>query len=158
MLRRTLRMDSRLAGEDAILLGTSADISQAAPQFNLPDLPLDAYLLRTVSAGAVRYLIVTAANDRGVLYGAFALLRKIALGEVISDLDETQEPYAPVRWINQWDNLDGSIERGYGGRSSFGENLHARDDLSRAGEYARMLASLGVNGCSINNVNANPRL
>ncbi|HEX5431195.1 MAG TPA: glucosiduronase, partial [Bryobacteraceae bacterium] len=56
------------------------------------------------------------------------------------------------------DNLDGSIERGYGGRSIFWENQHARSDLARVSDYGRMLASLGINGCAINNVNANPRV
>ncbi len=70
----------------------------------------------------------------------------------------SSRPAVPLRWVNQWDNLDGSIERGYGGRSIFWENMHARDDLSRVSEYGRLLASLGINGCSINNVNANPRV
>ena len=61
---------------------------------------------------------------------------------------------APVRWVNQWDNLDGSIERGYGGRSIFFENRKVRADLTRAAEYARLLASVGINGCNVNNVNA----
>ena len=93
-----------------------------------------------------------------MLYGAFALLRKIALGEPIDALDEKQAPYAPIRWVNQWDNLDGSIERGYGGRSIFWDSGHARPDLTRVTEYGRMLASLGIDACAINNVNANPRL
>ncbi len=93
-----------------------------------------------------------------MLYGAFALLRKIALGQPISNLDEHDAPYAPIRWINHWDRLDGTIERGYGGRSIFWENGHARDDLSRVGDYGRLLASLGINACSINNVNADPRI
>jgi alpha-glucuronidase len=136
-----------------------AAIRRAFPQFDAAaKLEPDGYWLKTLRDGAARYTIVTAANDRGVLYGAFALLRKIALGEPVGDLDEKQSPFAPVRWINQWDNLDGSIERGYGGRSIFWENDHARADLTRAGEYARLLASLGINGCSINNVNANPRI
>src|SRR6185312_903552 len=99
-----------------------------------------------------------AGNDHGVLYGTFALLRKIALGEPIRDLDETQTPYAPVRWVNQWDNLNGTIERGYGGRSIFFDDNNVRTDLSRASDYARLLASLGINGCAINNVNADPRI
>ncbi len=117
-----------------------------------------ASLLKTVRSGGPRYMVVTAHNDRGVLYGAFALLRKIALGEPVADLDERHTPYDPVRWINQWDNLDGSIERGYGGRSIFWENQLAREDLSRVSDYGRLLASLGINGCSINNVNVNPRI
>ena len=76
----------------------------------------------------------------------------------LAKLDEKQSPYAPVRWVNEWNNLDGTIERGYGGRSIFWDNLQAREDLTRVGEYGRLLASLGINACSINNVNANPRV
>ena len=159
MVGRTLRVESRVPGESAIVLGTLGAIRQAFPQLDAAaNLEPDGYWLRTLRAGAARYTVVTAANDRGVLYGTFALLRKIALGEPVGDLDEKQSPYAPIRWINQWDNLDGSIERGYGGRSIFWEDGRAREDLTRAGEYARLLASLGINGCSINNVNANPRI
>ena len=100
--------------------------------------------------------MITAASDRGVLYGVFALLSKIARGESIAAIDEVQQPYAPIRWVNQWDNLDGRIERGYGGPSIFFADGNVRGDLTRAGEYARLLASIGINGCTINNVNAAP--
>jgi alpha-glucuronidase len=102
--------------------------------------------------------VVTAANDRGVLYGTFALLRKIALGEAVTNLDERDSPYAPLRWVNQWDNLDGSIERGYGGRSLFWDHDRVRDDLGPVVDYGRLLASLGINGCAINSVNADLRM
>ena len=68
-----------------------------------------------------------------MLYGAFALLRKIAVGDSIARLNEKQTPYAPVRWVNQWDNLDGTIERGYGGRSIFWENLRTVKIWQRVG-------------------------
>ena len=71
---------------------------------------------------------------------------------------KSQQPSAPIRWVNDWDNLDGTIERGYGGRSIFFENGHVRADLSRVNDYARLLASVGINGCAINNVNAEPRV
>ncbi|HVW85956.1 MAG TPA: alpha-glucuronidase family glycosyl hydrolase, partial [Bryobacteraceae bacterium] len=148
MTGRTLRIESGAPKEPAILVGTLRDLKlngNVAPE---------GYWLKA-SAGNI---IVTGADDRGVLYGAFALLRRIALGEPLLSLDEKQAPYAPIRWINQWDNLDGSIERGYGGRSIFWDNLHARADLSRVGDYGRLLASVGINACSINNVNANPRM
>ena len=102
--------------------------------------------------------IVISGNGRGVLYGVFALLRRIALGQPVAALDEHDAPYAPVRWVNHWDNLDGSIERGYGGRSIFWDNGKAREDLSRVSDYGRMLASIGINGCSIDNVNADRRI
>ena len=69
---------------------------------------------RSPAAGIAR-LLVAGADDRGVLYGTFALLRRIALHGEIETLDEQDAPYAPVRWTNEWDNLDGSIERGYAG-------------------------------------------
>jgi alpha-glucuronidase len=159
MAGRTLRITSGVPEEDAIVLSTLADLKRAAPQWGLgAALKPDGYWLKTVSSDGHRYLIVTGPNDRGVLYGAFALLRKMALGESIVELNEQQSPYASVRWINQWDNLDGSIERGYGGRSIFWDNQHVREDLGRVNDYGRLLASLGINGCSINNVNADPRL
>jgi alpha-glucuronidase len=159
MLGRRLRADSRVPGEAAIVLGTLADFRRTAPQFALvASLEPDGYWLKTVRVNGTRYTAVTAANNRGVLYGSFALLRKIALGESVAELDEKQSPSAPIRWVNQWDDLNGSIERGYGGPSMFWENGRARVVLTRVSDYGRMLASLGINGCSINNVNADPRL
>jgi alpha-glucuronidase len=140
MLGRTLRMESA-PKEAAIVLRIAKD------------LPEDGYSLGWAGTN----LVIAGGNDRGVLYGTFALLRKIAMGESIAKLNEKQAPYAPVRWVNQWDNLDGTIERGYGGGSIFWENLHAREDLGRVGDYGRMLASIGINACAITSVNANPR-
>jgi alpha-glucuronidase len=159
MLGRKLRVETRIPAEPALVIGTFAAFRQSLPQLSLPsDITEDGFWLKTATIAGVRHIIIASPNDRGVLYGSFALLRRIALGESIRDLDEKQSPYAPVRWVNQWDNLDGSIERGYGGRSIFWENGGARADLTRVSEYGRLLASIGINGCAINNVNANPRV
>jgi alpha-glucuronidase len=158
MLGRTLRIEDTLPRENAILIGAIADLRSAAPQLHLDgQLAPDAFWLKTVDAGPLHYLVIAGGNDRGALYGAFALLRRIATGEPATHLDIRETPYAPVRWVNHWDNLDGSIERGYGGRSIFWENGRAREDLTRVRDYARLLASIGINGCSINNVNADRR-
>jgi alpha-glucuronidase len=159
MLGRTLRLENRIPTEGAIVIGTASAIGRVAPQFANPaTLMADAYLLKTIVWNGASYTVIAGGNDRGALYGAFAYLRKIGLREPISRLDEVHSPYAPVRWVNQWDNLDGSIERGYGGASIFWVNRQARKDLTRVGEYGRMLASLGINGCTINNVNADRRV
>jgi alpha-glucuronidase len=159
MLARTLREEKSLPPASAILLGTVFALQTAQPAL-LQNVNLhgDGFLLATAQSQGVEYLIVTSTSERGVLYGVFALLSKIARGESVSALHETQQPGAPIRWVDQWDNLDGRIERGYAGPSIFFENGAARANLTRAGEYARLLASIGINGCAINNVNANPHV
>jgi alpha-glucuronidase len=159
MLGRMLRAETRLPDESAIILVTFAALEKANASLRLaPPMKPDGYWLKSLPVRGHSCLVIAAENDRGVLYGAFAVLRKIALGEPISALDERVEPSAPLRWVNQWDNLDGTIERGYGGRSIFFEGGQVAEDLERMREYARLLASIGINGCTVNNVNADPRL
>jgi alpha-glucuronidase len=159
MLGRTLRIEGSLPMEDTIVLGALAKIEETVPSLRIPpDLAEDGFWLKTVTVKGRRLLVITSPNDRGVLYGVFAVLRRIGLREQVAQLDERQLPYAPVRWVNHWDNLDGSIERGYGGSSIFFEKNNVREDLSRVREYGRLLASLGINGCTVNNVNANRRV
>ncbi len=159
LLSRMLRVESSLPNESAIVMGTSQQLERLAPQL-LPTghLEPDGYSLQQVKIGLATYMVVAGANERGVLYGTFALLRKIRLGEPLSAVNERQSPQVRLRWVNQWDNLDGSIERGYGGRSIFWDAGHIRDDLKRVSDYGRLLASVGINGCTINNVNADKRI
>jgi alpha-glucuronidase len=98
-------------------------------------------------------LIVAGADERGSLYGAFDLLRRIATGAGLTRLNVREQPAMPIRWVDEWDNANGTVERGYAGRSIFFEGGKVRDDLTLANDYARLLASIGVNGCSVNNVN-----
>jgi alpha-glucuronidase len=159
MLGRSLREVRSLPRERAIVIGTLAALQGGSPNFLAStELKDDGFLLSTEKFHGVECLIVAATTERGVLYGVFALLSKIAREESVSALHETQQPSAPIRWVDQWDNLDGRIERGYAGPSIFFENGNVRADLKRAGEYVRLLASIGINGCAINNVNANPRV
>ena len=156
MLGRTLRAEKSLPNENAIILGNIASIQAAAPEWQARNaLRSGGFLLTIAHIHGLDCIIVAGEDDSGVLYGSFALLRKIALGDDLKTLNDREEPSAPLRWINQWDNINGTIERGYGGRSIFFDDGKVRGDLSRASEYARLLASLGINGCSVNNVNAN---
>jgi alpha-glucuronidase len=157
MLGRPLDSVTALPPGGAIVVGTLASIRTSAPALAPSgDLPPDAFWLRTVHQGNQSFTVVAGGDARGALYGAFAWLRKVADGQVLTTLDDREVPSAPVRWVNDWNNIDGSIERGYGGRSVYWAGGKVRDDLTRAGEYGRLLASLGINGASINNVNANP--
>ena len=162
MLGRTLRVKPSSSPENAIVLGKLAELQALVPALHPPqDLRADGYWLKSTRIHGSECLVVAASTDRGILYGVFALLSKIARAENIAAFDvtafdEVRQPYAPIRWVNQWDNLDGRIERGYGGPSIFFADGNVRSDLTRAGQYARLLASIGINGCTINNVNAAP--
>jgi alpha-glucuronidase len=157
MTGRNLRAEAGVPREGAIVPCAPEQLREE--RLNLPgEIVPEGYVLKTISSHGAKYAVIAAHDGRGLLYGASAPLRKIALGESIASLDERSAPYAPLRWVNEWDNLDGSIERGYGGRSIFWESQKARADLTRVSDYGRMLASLGINGCSINNVNADPRV
>ncbi len=159
ILGKTPRISRRLSHEPAIVLGTLPAIQKAFPELRSPqNLAADGYWLTTIRIHGCDSFIITASRDRGVLYGVFAFFSKIARGESVKNLDESQQPYAAIRWVDQWDNLDGRIERGYAGRSIFFENGAVRADLSRIADYARILASVGINGCTINNVNADAHL
>jgi alpha-glucuronidase len=154
MTGKTLRIESGIPKEAAIVIGTVTGLQPAFPELREEVLGADGYLLKSLRS----HTVVVGLDDRGVLYGTFALLRKMAMGQSIANLDERQTPRVGVRWVNQWDRLDGSIERGYGGRSIFWDGGHVRADLSRVSEYGRLLASVGINGCAINNVNADPKI
>ena len=97
-------------------------------------------------------LTLEAADEKGVLYGIFHILRQIALEQPLRQINVTCEPDNPLRMMNHWDNMDGSIERGYSGNSFFFEKGEILVD-ERTKDYARLAASVGINGIVLNNVN-----
>ncbi len=101
-------------------------------------------------------LVLSANNDLGLLYGSYALLRDNAAGKAIALREEI--PAYNVRVLNHWDNLDGTIERGYSGHSIW--NWDELPDVvsPRYREYARANASVGINGVVLNNVNASSKI
>jgi alpha-glucuronidase len=140
--------------DSSLVLGTSSEVNDSFPQLSIPNkLGPDGYWLTHVMVRDKPTIVVAGADERGVLYGAFALLRRLRQGQLIYPLDLSEQPAMPVRWVDEWDNADGSIERGYAGRSIFFEDGKVREDLAPVGEYARLLASVGINGCNVNNVN-----
>ncbi|KAF3763105.1 family 67 glycoside hydrolase [Cryphonectria parasitica EP155] len=102
-------------------------------------------------------VLILSHTERGALYGTFTYLAKLAQGN-FTPVAYASNPNAPVRWVNQWDNLDSSIERGYAGASIFFADGVVRQNLSRVADYARLLASVGINGLIVNNVNADENM
>ncbi|MFZ1938533.1 MAG: alpha-glucuronidase family glycosyl hydrolase, partial [Terracidiphilus sp.] len=136
------------------VVGTLDEVRKAFPALPAaPHLgPHGFWLTRTVSHGHP-VVIVAGSNEHGALFGAFDLLRRIATDENLTHLNVIDAPAMPIRWVDEWDNFNGTVERGYAGRSIFFEGNKVREDLSAASEYARLLASVGINGCNVNNVN-----
>ncbi|HLY42394.1 MAG TPA: alpha-glucuronidase family glycosyl hydrolase [Terracidiphilus sp.] len=151
----TARVAEAVAGQT--ILGTVQEFHQAYPGLQIPnDLGPEGYWINGSSSGGRRVLIV-GADEPAVLYGVFDLLRVRPIGRGLPATYQSH-PAMPIRWVDDWDNPDGSIERGYAGRSIFFDKGHVRDDLAPVAAYARLLASVGINGCNVNNVNAAPQL
>ena len=125
----------------------------------------DAYSIKVNSEQGKVNSEISAKNEIGLLYGAYALLRGETTGS---------EPFYKLRILNHWDNLNGTIERGYAGLSIFwkgkagerkfhGRTIFVEDpdqpiNAELIKEYARANASIGINGTVLNNVNASPKM
>ena len=114
----------------SLVVGTVDDYSHVYGNGNdVPDLEEDGFWLNTEG----ETIKILGQNERGALYGAFEYLSMLAQGD-FSRISSVNNPNQPIRWVNQWDNMDGSIERGYGGPSIFFSNGGIVDDLTRVSE------------------------
>jgi alpha-glucuronidase len=113
----------------------------------------EGYVIRSATVAGVPATVIASSGEAGALYGTFHFLRLIQTGQPLATLDIAEHPRLARRLLNHWDNLDGSIERGYAGRSFWWPDRV--DDRVR--DYARANASIGINGTVINSVNANPQ-
>ena len=106
-------------------------------------------------------IFIKSASSVGVLYGAFALIRLQETGKMPKKGSTIVEvPSSPLRLLNHWDNLNGTIERGFAGRSIFWSNEGdiINQNAALISEYGRANASIGINGTVLNNVNASPQM
>lgn len=105
-----------------------------------------------ISADSSR-ITIAGGSGSGVLYGVFRLMQLVTAGKSLSECCIAEAPSYPIRMIDHWDNISGEIERGYAGKSIFFENGTITENMDRIHDYARILASVGINSVSINNVN-----
>lgn len=113
--------------------------------------------LRADGAAAPRRLVITGTSDAACLHGVFALLGLLQTHADVPEAGLVAGTPNRLRMIDHWDNLDGTVERGYAGRSIFFDRGDVVADLGRVRDYARMLASIAVNAVAINNVNVGER-
>ncbi len=110
-------------------------------------LAKDGYTIKSQNGKTV----IAASDDAGLLYGAYHLLRLQQTGQPTASLDISEQPFYDLRILNHWDNPNGTVERGFAGKSIF-----LNPDPVRMKMYARANASVGINGTVLNNVNAKP--
>ena len=139
-----------------VMLGTPADLKTAGvPPLKVAGVGNEGYLIRTLTVAGRPTIVVTGNSGAGILYGTFALIREIQLGQRLDALNIRSAPRYPLRMLDHWDNPDRSVERGYAGQSLWDwQSLPNRLD-QRYVDYARANASIGINGTVLNNVNAN---
>ncbi len=114
----------------------------------------DGFLIYSVNFDGKKLTLIASQSDTGALYGAFAFLRVLMTRQPIDQLRICESPKNALRMLVHLDNLDGTIERGYAGKSLWNWNdLPAKID-ARLTDYARLNASIGINGAVLNNVNA----
>jgi alpha-glucuronidase len=170
----TSRAVGNASGKAAIVLGTNAEWREADPtgapasarnDFHSNVVIVNASQVRSARLHAQSFAIdrdtragsnsifISAPTEQGLVYAVFALVRELTVNDKLPAEGLHETPAMAIRWTDEWDNADGSIERGYAGRSIFFDAGHVREDLTQVGEYARLLASVGINGCNLNNVN-----
>jgi alpha-glucuronidase len=148
LLGRTIEVGDR--DDASVVVGlpqTSTLIRKLRWDAELNRLGPEGYRIRTIR----NVIVIASITDAGALYGAFHFLRLLQTGLRIDRLQIDEAPRLKLRLLDHWDNIDGSIERGYAGKSLW----MGVDNDRRLLDYARANASIGINGSVLNNVNSN---
>ncbi|HEY4186459.1 MAG TPA: alpha-glucuronidase family glycosyl hydrolase [Polyangia bacterium] len=146
-------------GDGAVVLGTpdSSTIVKGLA-LSLTAAGTEGYVVQATTVDGKKAIVVAGNSDIGVLHGAFALLRNLQCHRTVQGLMLSGAPKVQHRLLNHWDNLDGTIERGYAGKSLWNWSALPGTLSQRYTDYARANASLGINGVVLNNVNADVQI
>jgi alpha-glucuronidase len=150
---------SRKIAGASVLLGVGLETKVDIPGLkeDLKECGDEGYVIKTTGEGNGLQVVISANSDAGVLYGTFAFIRMMQNEEQIAGIDIVETPKYQHRLLNHWDNLNGTVERGYAGHSIWWNRERSFDDLKEDYiTYARANASVGINGTVLNNVNADP--
>ncbi|WP_111642565.1 alpha-glucuronidase family glycosyl hydrolase [Marinimicrobium alkaliphilum] len=162
LLERDLSTADSIQRRGSLVIGTpesSALVAGLDWGERLAAVGPEGFIIESTRVNGRPATVIASEGDTGVLYGAFHLLRKLQTQQHIGDIAITEAPKVKHRVVNHWDNLDRRVERGYAGLSLWDwGTLPEWKDNPRYHDYARMNASLGINGTAINNVNADPRI
>ncbi len=161
MVCRTVSISKTGDEEKTVVMGTVEQLTAMLPKATVERagaLREDGYLIESALLREKKCIVIVSKSDAGVLYGVFHFLRLMQTGRTAEPLSLSSEPAIELRMLNHWDNLNGSIERGYGGKSLWKWDELPDDVNGQCHEYARFCASIGINGIVLNNVNADPKI
>ena len=144
--------------DDLLGFGYGADETPGHPLYAIAHKGTDAFVIDWLTVGARRVLFVSSRSFAGVLYGVFRLLRHLQTGRAFDGIATADGPNPGLRMLDHWDNLDGSVERGYAGRSLWRWDELPATISPRYRDYARANASIGINAVVLNNVNASAEI
>lgn len=148
-------VETKLVNKDKLIV--IGEIDEITKYFDVPNFDkAESFALIHKKFQNKNLLVLTAKDESGLIYGTFELIKRVKLGEKFEGMNVVQAPAMKFRMLNHWDNMDGSIERGYAGRSIF-FNRNRIIVNRRIEDYARLLASVGINGVVLNNVNVKDR-
>ncbi|MBZ0309956.1 MAG: alpha-glucuronidase [Anaerolineae bacterium] len=149
---------SQLDQPGTLVIGTSQNspITEMPFEQMLAQINDEGFLILSTVYRELPCTVITAKTDSGVLYGVFHFLRQMQNYHSLHHLQIISAPKIRLRLLNHWDNLDGTIERGYAGFSLWDWHKLPGHRSPRYTDYARANASIGINGTVLNNVNANP--
>ena len=142
-----------------IIIGTSKHraISGLNLSEDLKKCGDEGFLIQKIAVKGVEMMVIAANTNAGLLYGTFYLIRQMQIGNNLADIKILETPKYNLRLLNHWDNLNGTVERGYAGHSIWWNRSEDESFLkNQYRTYARANASVGINGTVINNVNAAP--
>ena len=141
-----------------LLIGTlkNREVRKFIKRNELQKSGKEGYIIRTVEQGNRRTTVVASAGEAGLLYGVYHLLRLIQTSSYNDSLAISEQPRYDIRILNHWDNLNGTVERGYAGYSIWQWDKLPGEISPLYREYARANASIGINATVLNNVNATP--
>lgn len=162
LLEQETGIQRKLTHQGSLLLGTprgSGLIASLDLDERLETLGSEGFLIDKVLIDGKTATVIAAQTDTGVLYGAFHLLRLLQTHQDVDEIAVSSAPKVKHRIVNHWDNLSRLVERGYAGLSLWDwGTLPEWKNNPRYRDYARINASLGINGTVINNVNADARI
>ncbi|MGB4413559.1 MAG: alpha-glucuronidase family glycosyl hydrolase [Paludibacter sp.] len=146
--------------ENSLVIGTIKDpaVQSFGLSKELKALGDEGYIIKAINWKGKKATVVASLTDKGLLYGVFHLLRIVQMNEFSDQLNIKEKPSYAVRILNHWDNLDGTVERGYSGHSIWNWEELPNVLSPRYQEYARANASIGINATVLNNVNASPKI